>query len=357
MFRPKYNISNQILKNVSAIEAGREVIERAPLIPAWEAKFKKDAQLRSIHYGTHIEGNKLSFSQAKKVVEGEEIVGRKRDIQEVINYRNVLEYIDKLGEKKAQKLKKDNKINYQEKTLNKIHKLTVEKILEPEEAGKYRNKKVVIRNGSTGKVAFSPPLPLEVPYQVEDFFKWLNSNIGKNIHSVLRAGITHYEIARIHPFIDGNGRVARAFATYILFVEGYDIKKLFSLEEHFDTDAPAYYQALQSVSNMDGDLTSWLEYFTQVLAVELERVKSKIEELSLDKRFKDKLGRQIALSDRQIKLVEYLKDHQNLRMNKATELLSMVSEDTILRDLKDLIKKGIVKKKGKTKGARYLLAQ
>lgn len=356
MFKPQFSITNQILQNAGTIEACREVIDQAPLIPAWEAKFRKEAQLKSIHYGTHIEGNKLSYLQAKKVVEGETVVARERDIQEVINYRNVLDFIDQLGEEKARILEDTGKIEYQESTLKKIHKITINKIME-DQLGEYRNKKVVIRNGSTGKVAFSPPPSLEVPYQIEDFFSWLNSNHGKNTHPVLRAGISHYEIVRIHPFLDGNGRVARAFAMFVLFVEGYDIKKLFSLEEHFDKDAAAYYQALRSVSNLDGDLTNWLEYFTQVLAVELDQVKEKIKELSLDDRFKDHLGRQIALSERQVVLVEYLKDHKNLRMKKAKTLLPMVSEDTILRDLKDLIKKGIVKKKGKTKGARYLLAQ
>ena len=78
--------------------------------------------------------------------------------------------------------------------------------------------------------------------------------------------------------------------------------------------------------------------------------------LSLDGRFKKKQGgKQIVLSSRQLKLVEHLEIYDQMEMKTAKTILPMVSEDTILRDLKDLTKKGIVKKKGKTKGARYLL--
>lgn len=357
MFSPKFTINNKILQNIGIIEGCKEIINDAPLVPAWEAQFQKEAQIRTIHYGTHIEGNELSFTQAKKVVEGEEVVARERDIQEIINYRNVLQLIDRLGKKEARKLRKGERINYRQKTLKGIHSRTVEKILLEERVGKYRETQVVIRNGFTGEVAFRPPLAIEVPFQMEDFFKWLNSTTGKEIHPVLRAGIAHYELARIHPFVDGNGRVARAFAILILFAEGYDIRRLFSIEEHFDKDAAAYYYALQSVEHLKGDLTGWLEYFTQALAIELTRIKDKVKQLSLDKKFRDRLGRQIALSERQITIVEYLKNNEKLHMKEARKVLPMVSEDTILRDLKDLMKKGIVKKKGKTKAAHYCLAQ
>lgn len=350
MFSPKFTITQKILKNIGIIEACKEVITEAPLIPVWEVEFQKEAAARMVHYGTHLEGNKLSFSQAKKVMEGEKVVAKERDIQEVINYRNVIKYLEKLEEKGKKG------VEYTQSLLRKLHRLTVTRILEKGRSGKYRKTKVVVKEGRTGKVIFTPPPSIEVSFQIEDFFDWLNSKKGSRIHPVLRAGISHFELVRIHPFVDGNGRATRAFATLILFVEGYDIKRLFSLEEHFDREALSYYQALQSVEKRDGDLTKWLEYFTKCLAIELEEVKEKVKKLSLDGRFKDKLGRQIALSERQIKLVEYLKSNERLVMKEASHLIPKVSEDTILRDLKDLMKKGIVKKKGRTKAARYVLA-
>ena len=67
------------------------------------------------------------------------------------------------------------------------------------------------------------------------------------------------------------------------------------------------------------------------------------------------MGRQVSLSERQVNLVEYLESNESLSMNEAREVLPMVSDDTILRDLTDLMTKGVVKKVGKTKGAKYTL--
>jgi Fic family protein len=355
LFSPKFIITNKILQNIGLIEVGREVITAAPLVPAWEKKFQSEAQARTIHYGTHLEGNKLSFSQAKRVMEGEKIMAKERDIQEVINYRQVLQYLDKLG-RKHQGNKGDRGFVYTEKILKKIHQLVVARILEKKRTGKYRKTQVVIKEGRSGKIIFKPPLAIEVPFQLEEFFVWLNSKKGRQIHPVLRAGISHFELVRIHPFVDGNGRTSRSFANFILLIEDYDIKGLFSLEEHFDKEALVYYQALQSVRKNKGDLTFWLEYFTGCLAMELEQIKEKVKKLSLDGKFKDKLGRQIALSERQVRLVEYLKKHEKIMMQEAKKLIPKVSEDTILRDLKDLMKKAIARKKGRTKAASYVLA-
>ena len=94
MFIPKYSITNKILKDIGIVEAAREVIMNAPLVPAWEAKFRKEAIERTVHHGTHLEGNPLSSDEVRDVLDGQEIVARDRDVQEVINYRNVLKFIE-----------------------------------------------------------------------------------------------------------------------------------------------------------------------------------------------------------------------------------------------------------------------
>jgi len=152
--------------------------------------------------------------------------------------------------------------------------------------------------------------------------------------------------------VDGNGRVARALATLVLFREGYDIRKLFSLEEYYDRNPIEYYQALQSVA-ITGDLTNWLEYFVFGLAQELDQVKEKVRHLSMDQRMLNKLGQQIALTDRQIKLLEFMREHEQMIMKDAQRMMPMISEDTILRELKGLIDKGLIEKVGKTKGSYY----
>ena len=86
-----------MLRNIGVIDAAREVILNSPLIPAWEAKFRKDAMDRTVHHGTHIEGNPLNEEEVKDVLDGKEVFAKDRDIQEVINYRNVLKFIDEIG--------------------------------------------------------------------------------------------------------------------------------------------------------------------------------------------------------------------------------------------------------------------
>src|SRR3970040_990447 len=101
MYAPKFVVSNKILKNVGAIEAAKEIIENAPLVPIFEKNFQSDAIVRTVYHGTHIEGNDLTLIQTKKILEGLNVYGRPRDIQEVINYRNVMELVDQFAVKRG----------------------------------------------------------------------------------------------------------------------------------------------------------------------------------------------------------------------------------------------------------------
>lgn len=350
MYQPKFTITNKILKNIGSIEASKEIIDKAPLLPYYEKEFQQDAIVRSVHYGTHIEGNELNLSQAEKVLSGQDITARERDVQEVINYRRVMEFI---GESQIS----DSKTKVNEELIKKIHKLTVNKILEPEKCGTFRKTQVVVKNSLTGEVSFKPPMAVAVPFQIKDLALFINEPLDKDIHPVLKSGTVHYELVRIHPFIDGNGRVARALSTLILFQEGYDIRRFFSLEEYFDSDAGAYYDALQSVSKKEGDLTAWLEYFSLGLSIELSKIKEKVENISIDAKLKEKLGgKPLLLSNRQLRIIEYIQKVGYLQNQAFDSLFPMVSEDTILNELKALVSSGIVKKQGVTKGAKYIMA-
>ena len=350
MYSPKFVISNKILKNISEAEASREVIDNAPLVPSFEKQFQSDAIVRTVYHGTHIEGNDLTIAQTKKVLEGEEVYGRARDIQEVINYRNVVNLLEEL--KKREK--------YELEELNLIHKATVEKIIDEAKVGHLRTTQVVIKEEGTGKVIFAPPSFVEVPYLLEDFFVWLNGKEALEIHPIIRSAIVHYVLVSIHPYVEGNGRTVRAFTTLVLMKEGYDIRRFFALEEHFDNDLSAYYEAFGEVDKKDPnialrDLTPWLEYFTLVVATELVKIKERVRKLSVDVKLRMKIGNQVALSERQLRLVEYLGDQGSAGMKELKGVLKMVSEDTVLRDITELIKKGIIRKEGATKSARYII--
>lgn len=357
MFTPKYTITNRTLKNIGVIDASREVVLNSPLIPAYEAKFKKEAIERFVHHGTHLEGNQLSFEQAQDVLDGHDVVARDRDIQEVINYRNVLKFIDSI----ATRIGPGKPYFLTIETLLEVHKLTVEKLVEPEKVGSFRTRQVVLRNSKTWQISYTPPPAVEVPYLVEDLVNWVNSEDTRELHPVIKAGIVHYELARIHPFSEGNGRTARAIATLLLFLDGYDIRKLFSLEEYFDCDPLNYYTTLQAVSNqlvMDNherDLTPWIDYFAEGMAIELNKVKERVRRISLDGRVKDRLGEQVTLNERQMMIMEYLHRHKEMQNRDFRKIFPDFSDDTVLRELKFLKEKELIKKIGGTKKAAYVL--
>ncbi len=375
MFSPVFSINNRILKNIGLIEGAKAIIDEAPLIPAYEKQFRQDAIVRTVHYGTRIEGNDLTFQDVAKLIEGRSVTGQDRDIQEVINYRNVVNYLEELWalydsnmplpeEKTVPNFDQNGRrpFYYSETIVKKIHELTTTKIITETECGKYRHQQVVLKNTRTGEIAHRPPPAIEVPYLMADLIDWLNEPESRDIHPAIRSAIAQYIMVAIHPFIEGNGRVSRAFAMLPLYVEGYDIRRLFSMEEYFDRNAESYYNTIQETHQQASDifkrsLTKWIEYFTEALAIELTRVKEKVQTLSRDIKFKQKLGnKQVHLTERQIKLVEYMQQFGGLRMPDAKSLLPMVSDDTIWRDLKKLIDDKVCEKRGSTKGAYYCLA-
>ncbi|MBI2593370.1 Fic family protein [Candidatus Daviesbacteria bacterium] len=358
MFVPKYTITNSILRNIGVIDASREVILNAPLIPAWEAKFRKEAIERTVHHGTHLEGNNLTDEEVKDVLDGKEILARDRDVQEVINYRNVLKFIESI----ASQLQESKAYSFTLDTLLEIHKIATERILPGQSSGKFRLNQVVIKNAQTGQISYMPPPAAEAPFLIEDLINWINDEETKDLHPVIKAGIIHYEISRIHPFLDGNGRSGRAAATLIMFLDGYDIRKFFSLEEYFDENPMDYYLTLQSVSNQlvldthERDLTPWLDYFVKGVAIELNRVKEKVKRVSTDARIKNRLGAQVELNERQMLIIEYLHRHGSMQNRDFRKIFPDYSDDTVLREMRFLKKKGLLKKVGGTKKAKYVLA-
>jgi Fic family protein len=357
MFVPNYRVTHGMLKNIGMIDAAREVVLNAPIIPAWETKFRKDAMERTVHHGTHIEGNPLTEEEVKDVLDGKDVFARDRDVQEVINYRNVLRFIEEI----YQRIGPNRPYLLTIETLLEIHRLTTDRIVPPEYCGQFRTRQVVLKDSRTGVVSYTPPPAAEVPFLVEDLINWINSDETKEFHPVLKAGIVHYELARIHPFVEGNGRTARALATLLMFLDGYDIRKFFSLEEYFDENPMDYYVTLQTVSNQlvmdthERDLTPWLDYFVKAVAVELNRIKERVRKISLDSHVKDRLGEQVELNERQMIIMEYLNRHGNMQNKDFRKIFPDYSDDTVLRELKFLKQKGLVKKLGGTKKAQYLL--
>lgn len=348
MFNPKYTITNKLLMNVSIIEAAKEIIINAPLIPAWERSFREEALVRSVHFSTQIEGNEITLEDTKNLLKKNELDPKySREVREVINYREAMDYV-------SDNFKYPTLLNITRDVLFDVHKILVSKIVPSDQAGVYRKVNVNLINSKTGEIGYSPPSFQEVPQLIEDMLTWGTSKEVYMISPIIKAGIIHYAISAIHPFTEGNGRTARVIATLSLFKDGYDIKSFFSLDEYYAKDAERYYAKLRE-TDQTNDLTGWLEYFSEGLAQELSKVKEKILNISKDVHLKNKFG-QIPLNDRQIKILSYIEEHGKI-VNKDWRLLfPQVSDDTILRDIKYLLTRSVVVKMGSTKSAVYVLA-
>jgi len=344
MFKPNFRYTNKIVRLLTRISAAREAILNSPLIPKWEVILRREAIIHSAHSSTSIEGNRLSLEQVSDLAQGREVMATRKDKQEVLNYLNVLENIGNLT--------KGNFIV--EKDILNIHRMVTKDTLDnPDDCGVYRNRYVVVANRFTGEVFFRPPKNEDVPGLVKDLVEWINSGEAKEFDPVIEAGIIHYEFVRIHPFIDGNGRTTRVLATLILYLRGFDTKQFFCLDDYYDSDRPAYYKALQSVNQETLDLTNWLEYFVEGVAVSIEAVKERTVRLSSDRLRKAK-RRQIALSERQMQIVEYVNLNDKITNQEVRKMFNL-SNRAALDEINKLIELQVLKASGKGRGLHYVL--
>ena len=344
MFKTNFKITNKIINHIVDISAARELILNASLLPQWEVKLRREAIVKMAHHSTSIEGNPLTLEQVEKLLIDNKIAAWEKDKNEVLNYVRVLEYIDKLGEKKVKEITED--------IILKIHQLNTKGILPEHQSGFYRKVPVAVVNGY-GRVIFQPPPVNKVSSLMKDFVLWLNNSQSQELYPVLLSGISHYEFVRIHPFIDGNGRTARALATLILYLKGFDTKRFFALDDYYNEDRDRYYAALQTVDQKTLNTTQWLEYFCEGVAVSMNRVKDTVLQLSRDRRLKDKRG-QIFLNEKQIKILKYLQKNLKITTKECQDMFN-VSERTARNYLNELVKKDLIKPVGPQKGRYYIL--
>lgn len=344
MFKPNFQYTHKIVNTLMRISSARELILNSPLIPKWEVSLRREAIIHSAHSSTSIEGNRLSLEQVSDLAHGRKVMATRKDKQEVINYLNVLEDIEKLTDGKIIK----------EKDILKIHKMLTRETLEnPSDCGVYRNRYVVVANRLTGDVIFRPPSNEEVPKLVNDLTKWLNSSESKELDPLIEAGIAHYEFVRIHPFVDGNGRTARVLVTLILYLRGFDIKQFFCLDDFYDSDRQSYYKALQSVDEKTLNLTNWLEYIVEGVNISIEAVKERVIRLSSERLRRTKKG-QIALTERQMRIVEFINQNGKIT-NKDVREMFKISDEGALKEVKKLMKLEVIKSQGKGRGLHYVL--
>lgn len=343
MYRPNFEITPRLLNLVAEISSIRELINSAFILPQLDIRLKREAMLQIAHHSTAIEGNPLKPEQVSSLIQGKDVAARDKDKQEVLNYLGALRFVDDLGARGVPV------IGFQ--MVLELHSILMKGLLPPEELGKIRKGEVAVLD-HLGRIVFQAPKAESVSFLLDELLEWINGP-SREFHPVIVSGISHYEFVRIHPFMDGNGRTARLLATMILYLRGFDTKRFFVLEEFYNQDLKGYYSALAS-ADRTGELTGWLEYFAEGVAVSLKKVKEAISELSLESRLKEKKG-QIFLDERQREVIRVLKREGRLRISDVQRMFQ-VSREMANRILDPLIENGLIVRKGLGRATYYELS-
>ena len=142
-------------------------------------------------------------------------------------------------------------------------------------------------------------------------------------------------------------------ATLVFYKRGFDVKRFFTLDDYYDQDRRSYYDALKSIDQNTLDLTGWLEYFTEGVAVSIKTVKDKVIGLSKDIKVLKEKG-QVALTERQMKIVERIIEQGEIT-NRDVRNMFNISNRAALDEMTKLLEMKVVKKVGKGRSLKYEL--
>lgn len=323
MYLPNYLITDKILRLTAEIERARGVLGVVKLAPAVERKMMEEARIDRMFDLVVLELPLVKRAEVREVFRSG--LGRDEEIQteEVRKIRNVINGMDFVECLITKELKGD----FFGKEFLEIQAIVSEKIVATGDLGVYR------KNNVAGGI-----LAIEIPYQMEDLWLWLLRRRGE-IYPLLAVAVFLYEVRRIIPFCYANEMVARLWMYYYLGGCDYSMRGLLTFCDWGLVRGE--------------EINSFIESFFEKILIEVVRLRDRVKRVEIEKRMIDSSGRQLPLSVRQILLIEEFQKVGELRMAEMREVLPGVSDDTILREMRDLEIKKMIRKKGKTKGARY----
>lgn len=212
------------------------------------------------------------------------------------------------------------------------------------EVGKYRSGDMQVVSGAMGKekVHYEAPEAKFLDEEMNRFLEWFNSNSG--IDSVLKAAIAHLWFVTIHPFDDGNGRIARAITDMQLSRSDESPQRFYSMSNQILIERKNYYAILEKTQRGTNNITNWLVWFLSCLENALKNSGEVLESVFSKAKFWEKHG-QTPLNDRQRLMLNKLLDgfEGKLTSSKWAKIVKS-SQDTAIRDIQDLINKEILRK-------------
>ena len=255
-YQPPFSINNQMLKLAADIS---EKTGQISSIRAFSAKpyLRRSNRIRSVHASVAIEANSLSLDEVRNVIDGKSVIGPWNEIQEVKNAYQAYELIGSFDPFSLDDLKK-------------MHRIMTDQLVSS--AGNFRNHEEGVFQGDI--CIFVAPPPRLIPDHMKNLFAWMNHARGM-LHPLIYSSVFHYEFVFIHPFSDGNGRMARLWQTALLS-EWNPVFQYLPLESHIHEFQENYYDAISAshiAGNSDPFILFMLEKINQALDEALDLVR------------------------------------------------------------------------------------
>ena len=243
-YKPPFIITDKILMYVSSIS---EKIGRLTAVGNLDTRpyLRRNNRIKSIHSSLKIEANSLSLGQVRDVINGKTVLGEQKEIIEVKNAFTAYEYLSKINP-------------YNIEDLKKIHGVMTNNILR--ESGEFRSGEEGVFNGE--ECIFMAPPAKFVPQLVSELFDWMKKNHNQ-VHPLIMSCIFHYEFVFIHPFSDGNGRMARLWQTAILS-KWKTIFEYIPIESQIEKFQDEYYDVIAKC-HINGESTIFIEFMLSQL--------------------------------------------------------------------------------------------
>lgn len=258
-YEPPFTITNTMLEYVASISEKVGKITDYSKIDS-KLHLRRNNRIESIHSSLRIEANSLSLSEVRDVINGKFVLGDEREIAEV---KNAYEAYDKIDEIDV----------YSISDLKKIHAIMTKDIVR--ESGEFRKGEEGVFSG--GECIFVAPPPNAVSTLMDELFSWMKRNKDK-VHPLIMAAVFHYEFVFIHPFSDGNGRMARLWHT-IMLCRWRNVFEFIPLESQIERFQSEYYDAIAKC-HVNGDSNVFVEFMLEQINKILEETDNKIRKAS-----------------------------------------------------------------------------
>ena len=331
---------------LTSIERLYGKIQGEKLIPSLSLLLSQENQILATHYSTSIEGNPLSPQDVTNVVLGDQVPTTKSE-KEVKNYFIIITNLPNYARERTP---------ITVELTEKLHKVLMEGIMMRDDLGKVRNGPVFVGHKTKEEIVVkhNPPFHTskDIKAALNELYTWLHEE--KELHPLLKAAIMHHQFAYIHPFFDGNGRLARILTTYYLLLEHYEVSKYFIIDDYYDIDRHLYSDCLHSADK--GDKTSWIEYFLEGIASSLQGSIARIDELRRHHLDTIEGEKRVLVTPREEEVLQIVINKKAIKTSDI-ENAFLVTRQQAHALLASLVSKKLLKKYGRTKTSYYKLRE